>query len=509
MKIQRSIGTFGLLFAALGGIIGSGWLFGPFYAAQIAGPAAVISWIIGGALMMVVALTFAELASSFPMVGGTVRFLHLSHGPLVSYTMAWIGWLSSAAIAPVETMALLQYMANYAPWLIHVANGAKVLTLPGMLIASVIMLIMCVINAVGAKILAKTNSVVVILKLLIPMATALVLLSTHFSLANFTRMHFAPTGIQGILAALPLAGVIFSFIGYNPAIALAGEAKNPQRAIPFAILGGLAIGMVFYLILQIAFIGAISPLYLGVDWSSLSFSGDAGPFAGLMAGVGLMWWADVILVGATISPFGTGLIYTASTARMAYAMGENGYFPKFLMKLNRFGIPARIIVLNFVVGMLLFLPFPSWQKMVGFLVTSLVFAYAVGPLALLVLRKRIPNQPRPFRIPMPRILCPIAFCICNLIIYWTGWDIVSKMLIAIAIGYAVLSVYKRTEEGRKIVLQWNCAWWIFLYLFLIGLTSYLGTFGGGISVVPFGWDFIMIAIESVLIFELSQLSAPR
>ena len=91
MPLKRSIGTMGLLFAAVGGIVGSGWLFGPYYAAQFAGPAAILSWVIGGALMMVIAMTFAELSSTFPLAGGTVRFLALSHGTMVSFSMGWIG----------------------------------------------------------------------------------------------------------------------------------------------------------------------------------------------------------------------------------------------------------------------------------------------------------------------------------------------------------------------------------------------------------------------------------
>jgi len=82
MNLKRSIGTWGLLFAAVGGIVGSGWLFGPYYAARIAGPAAILSWVIGGCLMMVIAMTFAELSSTFPLAGGTVRFFATQSWPI-------------------------------------------------------------------------------------------------------------------------------------------------------------------------------------------------------------------------------------------------------------------------------------------------------------------------------------------------------------------------------------------------------------------------------------------
>ncbi len=507
MHLQRSIGTLSLLFAAVGGIVGSGWLFGPYYAAQFAGPSAILSWVLGGCLMMVIALTFAELASSFPLAGGTVRFLQLSHGPLVSFPMAWVSWVASLAVAPIETMALLNYADNYLPWLMYVSHGVHLLTAAGIAFAAGLLLIICIINSVGVKTLAKTNSFVVILKLIVPIATIIILLSLKFHITNFTVHHFAAGGFKGVLAALPSAGVIFSFIGYSPAIQLAGEAKNPSRSIPVAIIGGLGICIVLYVLLQVAFVGALPFKAFSHGWSHLSFKGDAGPFAGIAVAVGLAWFAKILFIDAALSPFGTALIYTATAARLCYAMGQNGYLPKSLLKINRFGIPARIIALNFVIGMFLFLPFPTWQSMMSFLVSSLVFAYAVGPLSLVVLRKTLPDHPRPFKVPCARWFCLLAFYICNLIVYWTGWSIVSKMLIAILVGYIVLSIYKMTKEGKELNLQWPKAWWVLFYIAMLGMVTFLGAFGGGRNIIPFGWDFLVIAAISWLIYELSSRCA--
>ena len=95
MKLQRSLSSVALLFTAVGGIVGSGWLFGPYYVAQIAGPAAVLAWIVGGILMMFVALTFAELSTMYPVAGGMVHFGRLSHGSLLAYCIGWMVWLNS------------------------------------------------------------------------------------------------------------------------------------------------------------------------------------------------------------------------------------------------------------------------------------------------------------------------------------------------------------------------------------------------------------------------------
>ncbi|MCH9643432.1 MAG: APC family permease [Gammaproteobacteria bacterium] len=507
MNLKRHIGTWGMLFAALGGIVGSGWLFGPLYVARLAGPAAILAWIIGGCLMMVVAMTFAELSSTFPMTGGTIRFLHLSHGPLVSFSMAWIGWLSSIAIAPIETMALLQYASTYLPWLLSSTHAhSHVLSGYGILAAAFLMLIMILINGYGVKLLSKTNSTVVILKIIVPVLTIIILLVKDFHVSNITHGVFLTSGWKGILTALPTAGVIFSFIGYSPAVQLAGEAKNPQRSVPIAIIGALSISIILYVVLQVAFLGALSPTSMQHGWQHLAFKGDAGPFVGLATGLGLLWLTKILYIDAAVSPFGTALIYTATASRLGYAVKENGYLPLFLHKLNKHGVPGRVLVVNYVLGLLLFLPFPTWQKLVSFLVSSLVFAYAVGPLSLLVLRKTLPNQRRPFKIPAAPFLCILAFYICNLIIYWAGWDIIYKMLITMLIGYCVLACYRCTKKGRLLNFEWHRAWWVFLYAICIGVISSLGSFGGS-GLIPFGWDFLAIGLMSIMIFGLSYYCA--
>jgi amino acid transporter len=505
MHLRRSISMPGLLFAAIAGIMGSGWLFGPFFAAKVAGPAAILSWVLGGGLMILIAITFAELATAFPVAGGSVRFLHFSHGPLVSFTMAWIAWLSSSAVAPIETLAMLQYASSYYPGLTHMVGGVSVLTKIGFTVAAFLMMFMCIVNYFGIRFLSKANSIIVFFKLAVPITTIIFLITHVFHFNNITAIGFAPMGLKGILAALPTAGVIFSFIGYSPAIQLAGETKNPQRAIPFAIIGALLIAITIYVLLQIAFIEAVKPEDFQNGWNNLMLS-EGGPFVAIATSLGAVWMVWVIMSGATIAPFGTALIYTASASRIAYAMGENGYVPKSLQLLNRFGVPAKMIAINYVVGLLLFLPFPSWQQMVSFLVGAFVFSYGVGPLALIVLRKTMPLHPRPFKVPCARLTCFLAFYVCNLIIFWTGWMIVSKMMLAIILGYGFLAIFKLSAQGRSLNLEWKSAWWIFPYIFVMTLLSYCGSFGGGQNYLPFGWDFLVIAIVTLLVFESAARS---
>lgn len=507
--LKKDISRLGLLFAAVGGVIGSGWLLGPFYTAQVAGPAAVCSWVIGGVLMMFIACTFAELSSSFPVAGGMVRFTHFSHGAFCSFTPGWAAWLAAVMVAPIETMAAVQYASNYIPGIAVSIAGKANLTAMGIGLAAVVMLIMCIINSYAVKYFAKSNSVIVSWKLTIPTIVVITLLATHFSSSNFTAFGgFAPAGLKGILTALPTAGVIFSFIGYSPAVQLAEEAKNPQRAIPFAIIGAISIAIVLYALIEIAFIGAIDPTSLLGGWSMLSFSGDAGPIAGLLAGLGIVWLLKIIYIDAVVQPMGTGYIYTAATARSNLAMSKNGYMPEFMQKLNRHGSPVYAIATNYVIGMLFFLPFPGWQSMVSFIVSCFVIAYAIGPIACATLRRIKPDIHRPFKVPCYWFFCALAFYISNLIVFWTGWHVVWKMLLTVLFGYGVLFVQRFLHKETK-SLELRRGGWIVVYLLGIGILSYLGSFGGGANIMTFGEDFIVIGIFSIIVFAYAVFAGVR
>lgn len=508
MNLKRSISSIGLLFAAVGGIVGSGWLFGPMYAAQLAGPAAIISWILGGVLMLFIAFTFAELATTYPKAGGMVHFGAMSHGPVVSFTIGWMIWLSSVVVAPVETLALLQYTANYIPHIAHQVNHTTMLTATGVGYAAVLMAVMVALNAMGAKFFSKSSTAIVTIKLIVPVLTLFVLFFIDFHPSNFTSFDgFAPFGWKGIITALPLGGVIFSFIGYSPAIQLAGEAKNPQKAIPFAIVGAIAVCIILYVLIQMAFVGAMKPEFLTKGWANLSFAGDAGPFAGILAAFGVTWLVVVIYADAFISPFGTAYIYTASTSRVSYALSEVGFFSKAFTALNKNHVPLKAMILNYCAGMLLFLPFHAWQAMVEFLISCFIIAYSVGPLALYVMRQRDPKTVRPFKVPAYSVICLIAFYVCNMLLMWTGWQTIQHLLMAIGIGLFILLYRIFSDNIGQWQGQLKKSWWLIPYILGIGAISFSSSFGGGHDLIAFGPDFIVMAVFSLVIFYCAIKSA--
>lgn len=499
MKLRKEISKLNLLFISVGSIIGSGWLLGPLYSAKVAGPAAVLAWALGGFLMMLIGLTFAELSASIPVAGGMIRFAQFSHGRSASFIMSWVTWLAACIVAPIETLAAIQYISNYLPDLFD--KSTSMLTGRGFLLAASTLALLCVVNFFAVKAFAKGNRFIASWKIIIPILVAIfIYLGRHNSYVFTGYGGFAPFGLKGVLSALPTAGVIFSFLGYSPAVQLAAEAKEPQKAIPFAIIGSITIAAIVYMVVELAFVGALTPDMLLSGWSHLNFTGDSGPVAGLVEGLGILWLLKLIYIDAIISPLGTANIYTVSTSRVNMAMSKNGFMPSFMTKLNSHGVPAAAIMVNFFVGLLFFLPFPGWQSMVSFIVSCFVLAYAIGPISCATLRMAQPDLHRPFKIPHYRLFCLIAFIVCNLIIYWTGWDTVYKMMILIGIGQAL---FIGLSLKHKQPMDVKRSFWIFPYLIGLAVISKLGDFGGGSGVIHFGPDFFVVALFSILIYMLA------
>ena len=487
-------------------MIGSGWLFGAYYAAQIAGPASLVSWLLGGVLVIFIALTFSELSTMLPVSGGLARFTQFSHGTLVSFCMSWLAWLSCVAVAPTEVQAILQYATHYIPWLTHSVNDTALLTPPGLLVASVLLLFISFMNILGIKTLLRYNLWITVWKVLIPIIVLIILIANFFEPHNLIQHGgFAPTGLHGILWALPTAGIIFSFLGFREATSLAGEAKRPQIAIPLAVIGSVVLCTALYLCIQLAFLGALKPSMLIHGWQHLQFSHKAGPFAGIATALGLGGLTLLIYADSIISPLGASLVYTATTARLAYAMSVNKYTPAALMKLNERGVPAVAVFVNFLVGLFMFIPLPGWQKLVGFQSLAIVLAYGTGPISLLALRQQTPNLTRPFKLPFVYILSGISFYVCNLLAYWSGWEMIWRLMVSLGLGIIIFLVY-RYKHKPLIELNLKSAIWLLPNFGGLMLISYCGNFGGGVGLIPFGWDFAVIAVFSLIIMVIAHYS---
>jgi amino acid transporter len=521
-RLKRDVGLVGLLFASVGSIIGSGWLFGALSASVIAGPAALISWVLGGAAVILLALIHAELGAMYPVAGGSCRFPAYGYGSMVGFASGWFAFLGAVTTAPIEVEAALQYASNYIHGLNVTVGSAVVLTPLGYGVAAVLMLIFSAINVMGVRWLSETNKIAVWWKIAIPVLTVIVLLVTSFHPGNFTAGGgFMPYGWKGVFSAIAVGGVIFAYLGFEQAIQLGAESQNPRRNIPIAVIGSMILGVILYIALQVAFAAALNPSSLSHGWAKVAFSqgpgATFGPFAGLATALGLGWLAFLLYTDAVISPGGTGLLYVGTSSRLTFALARNRYIPDFFARLSARGVPVYAVVFSFLCGMLIFLPFPGWQQLVGFISSATVIAYAMAPLALGALRRQQPDHERPYRLPAAQLLAPLGFVVANEIILFSAWAVVWKLVVAILIGFVLLAISTATSApDRRPSLDWRSAGWLWPYLVGLTVISYLGSFDihnpdtipllglkGPINVLPFGVDVLVMALFSVAIYFLA------
>lgn len=221
--LRRDIGLIGLIWTSVGSIIGSGWLFGALFAAQVAGTAALVSWGIGALAITVLAFVHAELGAMYPVSGGTARFPHYAFGSVAGASFGWFSWLQAVATAPIEVMASLNYLSVHATW---VQTEKNQLTAAGYGLAVAFMAFFVLVNFFGIRWLAHTNSVATWWKLAIPLLTIAALAGTTFHGSNFGHQGFAPFGVEGVLSAVSTSGIIFALLGFEQADQLAGRAAT-------------------------------------------------------------------------------------------------------------------------------------------------------------------------------------------------------------------------------------------------------------------------------------------
>lgn len=507
-RLRRDVGLVGLTFVSLGSIIGSGWLLGALGAAKVAGPASLLSWILAGLVIVVLALIHAELGAAYPVSGGTARFPHFVFGPLGGFTAGWMAWLGSVTLAPIEVEAALQYLSNKIPDLIRLAGappGTPVLTGWGLVAAAVLMLGFTLVNILGVRWLSETNKAAVWWKVLVPLLTIVVLFFASFHASNFhAGGGFMPFGMKGVFSALP-AGVVFAVMGFEQAIQLGGEARNPRRDVPRAVIGSMLIGTVIYLLLELVFIAALDPNVIAAHgWLAPIEKGAFGPYAGLATTLGLGWLSVILYIDAFVSPAGTGLIYTGTSSRLTYALSRNGYVHTAFERLSPRGVPVFSVLFSFVVGLILFLPFPGWQELVGFVTSATVLMYAFAPVSFAALRRTDPDRERPYRLRAGGVLAPVAFIASDLIVYWSGWKTDAKLFLAVLAGFVLLALsYLTKANPRRPRIQWRPALWIGPWLGGMALISWLGQFDGR-GVIPFWVDIVVVAVFSLVIFVVAS-----
>jgi amino acid transporter len=355
---------------------------------------------------------------------------------------------------------------------------------------------------------ARVNNTITWWKVAVPVFTIIVLLF-KFHPGNFTAggLGFMPGGIRGLTAALPLAGIIFAYSGFEQCDQLAGEIKDAGRNLPRAIIISVLLGTAIYTLLQVAFIGAIPPSEIPHGLTHLTNPVIiAGPFAGVAALAGLAWLAHILRVDAFISPSGTGLIYTTGTSRISYGLARNRYAPQMFDRVNGQGVPWLGLIFAFLIGLLFLLPFPSWHSIVGIITGASVLMYAGAPLSLAAFRGQVPDANRPYRLPAAKVLAPLSFIVADLLIYWSGFITVWKLGIVLVIGYVILGISMAFDKQRP-PLDWKSGVWVPVWLIGLGIISWQGQYSGGAVAppvntghIPFWWDMVIVAAFSLVIY---------
>jgi amino acid transporter len=533
--MDRGVGFVGLLWASEGSIIGSGWLFGALTAASIAGPSAIIAWVVASFIVIVLALIHAELGGLFPVSGGTSRFPHYAFGSLAGATFGWFAYIQAATVAPIEVLAAVQYLSS-AHWAKGFFSSKGTLTGSGIVVAVILMFFFVAVNLIGVRWLARVNNSLTTWKVLIPLLTIVVFLLFHFHSGNFTGgggFFVKGDEVKDVLIAIPSGGIVFSLLGFEQAVQLGGESKDPKN-LPRAVITSILLGASVYILVQVAFIGALDPKLLANTgtWTALAKTGhgvspavtalQAAPFYSVAKVAGIAWLAVILRIDAVVSPSGTGLIYLTSASRISFGLSKNGYVPSAFEKNSpRTKVPVLGIIITGLIGLLFLLPFPSWGKLVGVVTSASVLMYAGAPLALGALRLQKPDLPRIYRLPMGHVLAPAGFILANFIVYWAGWSTYSTLMVVMLIGYILMIVSAAFHlNPNQPDIDWSAAVWVFPYLIGMGIISYLGGFGqGGIigGVGPFKtvlvggnghlglyWDLLVLAAFSLVIYFLAM-----
>ena len=281
----------------------------------------------------------------------------------------------------------------------------------------------------------------------------------------------------------------------------------------------LLICTAIYIAAQVAFIASLPPSTLAHygTWGALAADPQLSraPFFTLTALLGLAWLSWVLRFDAVVSPSGTGMLYLTGASRLSFGLSRSGYVPRvFMVEDERTEVPLAGVLLSAGLGLLFLLPFPSWSKLVNVVTGAAVLMYAGAPLSLGAMRRSRPDQVRPYRLPAAGVLAPAAFVFATFIVYWSGWQTVSTLMVALLLGYGLMGLARRFHLDQDPPrIEWASGWWLAPYLVGVSVISYLGNFGsggilggvgpfgdvlvGGRGIIPLWWDLGILAAFSL------------
>jgi APA family basic amino acid/polyamine antiporter len=453
-SLKRALGALNLTALGIGAIIGTGiFVLTGTVAAQNAGPAVILSFVLAGVASIFAALCYSEFASLVPMAGSAYTYGYATLGEFVAWIIGWDLVLEYALAATSVAIGWSGYVVSFladfgihipAQWqaargtVVTLADGSQVtalFNLPAVFIIAVITTLL----VVGIKESASVNNVIVFIKLVV-ILLFIALTASHVNPDNWhpfippntgAREHF---GFSGVVAGAAI--VFFAYIGFDSVTTAAQEAKNPQRDMPIAIIGSLVACTVLYIVVSAIATGVVPYAQLDVP----------APIAKVADYIGLGFFASLIKIGAIAGLTSVILVQLLGQSRVFYSMSRDGLLPPFVQRIHpRFRTPY---ITSIVTGVAVaipaaILPVRDAAKLVSI---GTLLAFVIVCCGVLVLRIREPNLRRPFKTPFVWFVAPMGALSAAYLMAYLDQQTWIRLLIWLAVGLAIYFLYSRTHS---------------------------------------------------------------
>ncbi|WP_245681454.1 amino acid permease [Actinomadura kijaniata] len=437
-ELKRTMGLLQLTLFSVGATLGTGIFFVLGEAVPVAGPAAVLGFVLAAVTALFSALSYAELAGTIPVSGSSYSYAYATMGELVAWVCGWCLLLEYAVSVSAVASSWGGYLNSFLesafgsrlPAAISASPGSEggMVNLPAVLIVFLVTLLLLR----GASESATANTIMVFLKVAV-LAFFCVIAFTAFRTGNFAD--FAPMGAAGIAAAG--SKVFFSYIGFDAASTAGEEAKNPKRDLPLAILLSLAIVTAVYVVVGLAAVGALA-------WREFDSETSLADVLNAATG-GTTWPALVLSFGVVISMGTVVLTVLYGQTRILFAMSRDGLVPRVFQRVSRGSVPVAntVIVSTFVALLAAVVPLGQLAEATSI---GTLFAFALVNVGVIVLRRTSPDLERSFRVPLFPLtpVLGVLFCIGLMV----GLDGITWVVFLIwtAFGLAVYFAYGRRHS---------------------------------------------------------------
>lgn len=365
-------------------MIGSGWLFSSQLVAQNAGNYGFISWIVAAVIIIGISLCISSVVTRYPQSGATTRMSAISHNAMFGMTFAFANWFGISVVIATEAQATTEYLA---PFIGDGIMQAGSLTWVGKGVGLLLLCLYLLVNWYGLKLLARINNVITVLKIFTPLFVITILLVSHFDRSNLTHIGNNEFSTGSIFTAIVASGMVYAFNGFQVVASFASEIKNPKRNIPLAMILSVLITLGFYLLLQLAFMGAMPQDMLANGWAGLNMN---SPIVGLTMILGLNFLMLLLLADSIIAPSAVGYTYLGTSSRMLFAMAKEKQAPGFLSRsihpIRGFSTPAMMV--NFMIAVLFLMQAESWAGLMVIVTMLHLIGYMAAPISMSALNPR-------------------------------------------------------------------------------------------------------------------------